>query len=161
MSFLKQFFGRAVQEAQEFDAVMASCQFESSNNDCSLVQQLKQKQAEKREMDAKIKDFETSQPANVLRFMSFLMEMERHGFEMGCHHHHLEYGSYIYNHFKHRYGVGKLEDVLGGMSDTELNMMFEELKALKHRAKTVGGLRSQANQLSNEIDELKTRLGIE
>ena len=58
MNFLKQFFGRAVQEAQELDAVMASCQFESSTNDCSLVQQLKQKQTEKREMDAKIKDFE-------------------------------------------------------------------------------------------------------
>lgn len=140
---------------------MASCQFESSNNDCSLVQQLKQKQAEKREVDAKIKDFETSQPARVLRFMSFLMEMERHGFEMGCHHHHLEYGSYIYYHFQHRCGTGKLEDMLGGMSDAELNMMFEELKALKHRAKIVGELQSQAHQLDDEISELKTKLGIE
>ena len=160
MSFLKQFFGRAVQEAQEFDAVMASCQFESSNNDCSLVQQLKQKQAEKREVEAKIKDFETSHPAMVLRFEAFLMEMERHGFEMGCHHH-LEFGSRIYHYFKHRCGVWKLEDVLGRMSDAELNMIFEELRALKHRSKFFGELRSQANQLSDEIDELKTKLGIE
>ena len=160
MNFLKQFFGRAVQEAQEFDAVMTSCQFESSNNDCSLVQQLKQKQAEKREMDAKIKDFETSHPAMVLRFEAFLMEMERHGFEMGCHHH-LEFGSRIYHYFQHRCGVWKLEDVLGRMSDAELNMIFEELRALKHRTKLFGELRSQANQLSNEIDELKTKLGIE
>ena len=158
MGFLKQFFGRAVQEAQEFDAVMASCQFESSNNDCSLVQQLKQKQAEKREVDAKIKDFETSKPAMVLRFKSFLMEMERHGFEMGCHH---RIGSCIYHHFQHLRGVWKLEDVLGRMSDAELNMMFEELKALKHRAKIVGELQSQAQQLSDEISELKTKLGIE
>lgn len=160
MNFLKQFFGRAVQEAQEFDAVMASCQFESSNNDCSLVQQLKQKQAEKREVDAKIKDFETSKPAMVLRFKSFLMEMERHGFEMGCNHRR-DYGSCIYHHFQHRCGVWKLEDVLGRMSDAELNMMFEELKALKHRAKIVGELQSQAQQLSDEISELKTKLGIE
>ncbi len=160
MSFLKQFFGMAVQEAQEFDSVMASCRFESSNNDCSLVQQLKQKQAEKREVDAKIKDFETSQPAMVLRFKSFLMEMERQGFEMGCHHR-LEFGSCIYYHFQHRCGTGKLEDMLGGMPDAELNMMFEELKALKHRAKIVGELQSQAQQLSDEISELKTKLGIE
>lgn len=160
MSFLKQFFGRAVQEAQEFDAVMASCQFESSNNDCSLVQQLKQKQAEKREVEAKIKDFETSHPAMVLRFKAFLMEMERHGFEMGCHHH-LEFGSCVYHYFQHRCGVGRLEDVLGRMSDAELNMIFEELRALKHRAQIFGELRSQANQLSDEIDELKTKLGIE
>lgn len=160
MSFLKQFFGSSKPATPE-TTVIEVCQFTVEDGECSLVQQLKQKQTEKRKMDAKIKDFETSQPANVLRFMSFLMDMERHGFEMGCHHHHLEYGSYIYNHFKHRYGVGKLEDVLGGMSDTELNMMFEELKALKHRAKTVGELRSQANQLSDEISELKTKLGIE
>ena len=160
MNFLKQFFGRAVQEAQELDAVMASCQFESSNNDCSLVQLLKQKQAEKREMDAKIKDFETSHPAMVLRFEAFLMEMERHGFEMGCHHH-LEFGSRIYHYFQHRCGVWKLEDVLGRMSDAELNMIFEELRALKHRTKIFGELRYQANQLRDEIDELKTKLGIE
>ena len=161
MSFLKQFFGRAIQEAQEFDAAMASCQFESNNNDCSLVQQLKQKQAEKREADAKIKDFETARPASVLRFLAFLMEMERHGFEMGYYHRHLEYGPCIHHHFQHRCGAGKLEDMLGRMSDAELNMMFEELKALKHRAKIVGELQSQTQQLSDEISELKTKLGIE
>lgn len=160
MNFLKQFFGMAVQEAQEFDAVMASCQFESSNNDCSLVQQLKQKQAEKREVEAKIKDFETSHPAMALRFEAFLMEMERYGFEMGCHHR-LEFGSCIHHYFQHRCGVWKLKDVLSRMSDAELNMIFEELRALKHRAKIFGELRSQANQLSDEIDELKTKLGIE
>lgn len=160
MSFLKQFFGRAIQEAQEFDAVMASCQFESSNNDCSLIQQLKQKQDEKREVDAKIKDFETSHPAMVLRFKAFLMEMERHGFEMGCHHR-LEFGSCIYHYFQHRCGVWKLEDVLGRMSDAELNMIFEELRTLKHRAKIFGELQSQASQISDEITELKTKLGIE
>lgn len=86
--------------------------------------------------------------------------MERHGFEMGCHHH-LEFGSRIYHYFQHRCGVWKLEDVLGRMSDAELNMIFEELRALKHRTKIFGELRSQANQLSDEIDELKTKLGIE
>lgn len=59
MEFFKRLFGSAVEQAQEFDVAMASCQFESSNKDCSLVQQLKDKQTQNRAHTAHDVDWNT------------------------------------------------------------------------------------------------------
>lgn len=140
---------------------MASCQFESGNNDCTLVQQLKQKQSEKRELDAKIRSFEEARLENVTHFVTFLIEMERHGFEMELDYRRSYYHSTIYHFFQYRGGTAKLEDLLSGTTDNELNLIFEELRNLRDKAKIISELRSKSCQLDDEISELKTKLGIE
>lgn len=159
MSFLKQFFGKAVQEAQEFDAVMASCQFESSNNDCSLVQQLKQKQAEKRELDAKIKSLREPAGLCLEKFIIFLVSMESRGFEMTRGYHWPK--STIRRELSSEYGLCRFQDVVGRMTDNQLEGMFQELRDIKHKDGIISDLQQRSVLLGGEIDELKVKLGIE
>lgn len=76
MGFIKRFFGYAVEQAQEVDTALATCQFESSNKDCSIVQQLRDKQEQKKEVDAKIKAFEQHEPVVVDKFIELLLNLE-------------------------------------------------------------------------------------
>ena len=163
MSFLKEFFGESKPSGlEEFANQMQDmCRHESNTNDCSLVQQLKQKQAEKRELDAKIKNFNDDGISNIPHFVEFLMDMERQGFQMERDQKLTFYGSRIYYEFVRRFGVGKLEVLLAQTTDEELRLMFEELSNLKHKSKVISGLRENSARLGREITELKAKLGIE
>ena len=157
MGFLKRFFGSAVKQAQELDAAMASCQFESSNNDCSLVQQLKDKQAQKRNLEQEIKDYATKSPAVVTNLHKFLKELERSGFHTdsrfgrSC----LEYdmGSSM--------GMVLIERALCLMTDDDVRGIGEELCAIRDRRRTISEKESALAVICTEIAIIKTQLGIE
>ena len=163
MSFLKQFFGssKPVIPEEPVEPVREVCQFTIDAGDCSLIQQLKQKQSEKRELDAKIKSFDDDGISNIPHFVEFLMDMERQGFEMERDLKFTFYGSRIYYEFVRRFGVRKLEGLLGQTTDEEIRLMFEELSNLKHKSKVISELREKSARLDKEVAELKTKLGIE
>lgn len=157
MGFLKRFFRSAVEQAQELDAAMASCQFESSNNDCSLVQQLKDKQAQKRNLEKEIKDYAANSPAVVTNLHKFLRELERSGFHMdsrfgrSC----LEYdmGSSM--------GMVLIERALCQMTDDDVRGIGEELCAIRDRRRTISEKESALAVICADIAILKVQLGIE
>ena len=165
MGFFKRLFGSAVEQAPEFDAAMVSCQFESSNKDCSLVQQLKDKQTQKREIDSKITSFENHEPVVFEKFMEFLLKLERNRFEMG-----IEYRSYhtpgAYNSrikgtFGGYCGVERFEAVIAQTTIADIDAIHDELRTIKNRVNVLGGLHQQSKALSDEIKSLKAQLGIE
>ena len=167
MGFLKRLFGSAVEQAQEFDAAMASCQFESSNKDCSLVQNMKDKQAAKREIDGRIKSYNDHSADTIIQFFSLLVEMEKSGFKMGDHDWRMSYGygssnrSFITESFERAYGVIRLEEILDRMPEEGVAAIGTELTAMKQRATILGDLRRQSAELGKEIETIKTQLGIE
>lgn len=157
MGFFKRLLGSAVKQAQEFDAAMASCQFESSNNDCSLVQQLKDKQEQKRNLEKEIKDYATNSPAVVTNLSKFLKELEQTGFHMdnrfgrSC----LEYsmGSSM--------GMVLIERALCQMTDEGVRGIGEELCAIRDRRKTIAAKEASLAVICADIAIIKTQLGIE
>lgn len=163
MSFLKQFFGVRKQpvSVEQVEPIKEVCQFTENSGECSLVQQLKQKQAEKRDVDTKIKSYESAGAETVPYFLRFLVSMEQQGLEMERNFSRAYYDSRIYYDFQNRCGTARLEEVLCGMSDNEMNLMFEELRNLKNKAQVVGEYRAMSKKLGEEISELKTKLGIE
>lgn len=168
MGFFKRLFGSAVEQAQEFDVAMASCQFENSNKDCSLVQKLKDKQTQKRAIDNKIKSYDDHSANNIVNFFLLLVEMEKNGFKMGdCYN---RYPGLIYNEskrsfitecFDRLYGMRRLEEILDGMSEESVAAIGFELNALKTRATILSDLRRQSAELGGEITTIKAQLGIE
>lgn len=167
MGFLKRFFGETVEQAQVVDAAIATCQFESSNKDCSLIQTLKEKQAAKREIDGKIKSYDDHSSDNIAKFLALLVEMENRGFKMSDYDYRLGYGygnqkrSFITESFERAYGVIKLEGILDMMPEESVAAIGEELNAMKKRAAILGDLRRQSNELNKEIMAIKAQLGIE
>ncbi len=165
MGFLKRFFGSAVEQVQDFDAAMASCQFESGNKDCSLVQQLKEKQTTKRAIDNKIKSYDDHSANNITSFFLLLVEMEKKGFEMCSYDRNYPIGSYKHSYikecFERCFGVMRLEEILDGMSEESVAAIGSELNALKTRATVLGDLRRQTAELDKEIIAIKAQLGIE
>ena len=157
MGFFKRLFGSAVKQAQEFDAAMASCRFESSNNDCSLVQQLKDKQEQKRNLEKEIKDYATNSPAVVTNLCKFLKELEQSGFHMdsrfgrSC----LEYsmGSSM--------GMVLIERALCQMTDGDVRGIGEELCAIRDRRQTISEKEASLAVICADIAIIKTQLGIE
>lgn len=166
MSLLKRFFGEAVEQTQEVDAAIATCQFESSSKECSLVQQLKDKQAEKKAVDAEIKSFTSDEPVAMEKFIDLLLQMERHHFEMG-----MEYPRYytpgVYNSkikdsFYRYYGTAKLREIIDLMTEEDIDAIYDELKSMKNRASILNKLNQRRDTLEKEIKEIKSvQLGIE
>ena len=165
MNFLKRFFGSAVEQAQELDTAMASCQFESSNKDCSLVQQLKDKQTRKRAIDNKIKSYDDHSTNTVTNFFLLLVELEKNGVEMSRYDRSYPFMRSDYSLFKdsadRHFFVAKLEKVLDEMSESGVAAIGEELNALKTRARILCDLRRQSAELGKEIATIKAQLGIE
>lgn len=166
MSFLKRFFGYAVEQAQKADVVLATtCQFESSNKDCSLVQQLKDKQTQKRAIDNKIMSYDNHSANNILNFFLLLVKMEEKGIEMTKydrgHPFMVSNHSSIKECFERRFGMNKLEEILDEMSEDGVAAIGSELNALKTRATILRDLRHQSAELGKEIIVIKAQLGIE
>lgn len=165
MSFLKRFFGSAVEQAQEVDAALAACQFESSNRDCSLVQQLKDKQAEKKAVDAEIKAFTSEEPIVMEKFLMLLLQMEKNHFEMGmdyCSYHMPGvYNSRIKDSFYHHYGTAKFKEIITLMTEEDIDAIHDELKSMKNWVSILNKLNQRRNTLEGEIEQIKAQLGIE
>ena len=158
MSFLKQFFGSSNPTPSEV-AVREVCQFTIEDGECSLVQQLKQKQAEKRELDAKIKSLKEPAGLCLEKFIMFLGSMENCGFEMNRSYRWPK--STIRRELSTEYGLRKFQDIVGRMTDNQLEGMFQELRDIKHKDGIISNLYQQSVLLAGEIDELKAKLGIE
>lgn len=165
MGFLKRFFGYAVEQAQEVDTALATCQFESSNKDCSLVQQLKDKQTQKRAIDNKIKSFDIHSANNIRNFFLLLSKMEEKGIEMTKYDRVYPFG--VSNHssvkdcFERSFGMERLEEALDEISEDGVDAIGEELNTLKKRATILCDLRAQSAELGKEITTIKAQLGIE
>lgn len=158
MNFLKQFFGSS-NPAPSDTTGKEVCQFTIEDGECSLVQQLKQKQAEKRELDEKIKSLVEPAGLCLEKFIMFLGSMENCGFEMNKGYH--GFRSTIRRELSTEYGLRKFQDIVGRMTDNQLEGMFQELRTIKHKDGIISNLRQQSILLSGEIDELKAKLGIE
>lgn len=165
MGFLKRFFGSVVEQAQEVDAVLATCQFESGNKDCSLVQQLKDKQTQKRAIDNKIKSYDLHSADNIRNFFLLLYKMEAKGIEMTKYDR--GYPFMVSNHssvtdcFERSFGMARLEEALDEIAEEGVAAIGEELNTLKKRALILCDLRSQSAELGKEIAQIKAQLGIE
>lgn len=165
MSFLKRLFCSPVEQAMEVDAALSKCQLGGSSNDCSLIKQLQAKQAQKRDVDAKIKSYEDHSQVNIPQLINLLLEMEKKGFEMCNYDHHYPFGGHtpssIRECFKYSFGTMMLETILDDMSESDVEQIGCELKSLKTRASIVCDLRRQSTELNTEIATIKSQLGIE
>lgn len=165
MSFLKRFFGYAVEQAQEVDTALATCQFESGNKDCSLVQQLKDKQTQKRAIDNKIKSYDLHSADNIRNFFLLLCKMEAKGIEMTKYDRGYPFMvsnySSVKDCFERSFGMARLEEALDEISEEGVAAIGEELNALKKRAIIMCDLRPQSAELGKEIAQIKAQLGIE
>lgn len=163
MGFIKRMFQRELETVQDFDT--AICGFMSTNESCSLVQQLKDKQAEKREIDNKIKAFEQSEPVVLEKFIELLLRLEKAGFEMRMdyrpYHKLGVYNSKIKDTFNGYYGIQQFEGVIDQVPDTDIDAICIELKAVKNRVSVLIGLRQQSSVLAEEVKRIKDQLGIE
>lgn len=165
MGFLKRFFGYAVEQAQEVDTALATCQFESGNKDCSLVQQLKDKQTQKRAIDNKIKSYDLHSADNIRNFFLLLVKMEEKGIQMDKYDYDYPFRasmrSSIGECFERKFGMARLEEALDEISEEGVAAIGEELNALKKRAIILCDLRSKSAELGKEITNIKAMLGIE
>ena len=166
MSFLKRFFGSAVEQAQKADVVLTTtCHFESSNKDCSLVQQLKDKQTQKRAIDNKIMSYDNHSVNNITNFLLLLVKMEEKGIQMNKYDYDYPFRastrSSIGECFERKFGMARLEEALDKMSENCVALIGSELNAIKTRATVLRELRSQSAELEKEILAIKAQLGIE
>lgn len=170
---IKELFNKPIKEANELDTAMKElknvseqsiCEFESNTNDCSLVQQLKEKQAIKRIVDADIKAYNTHNYSSVQKFRHFLLALEENGFRMNNVYVTKQFdalkNSEINNMFL-REGTRRLEYVLDSFSLDDIDNIANELKALKQKIIIVEEKKATSNVLANDIANIKAKLGID
>lgn len=139
----------------------ANCVYESSIGDCSLIQKLKELQAQKKEVDKQIKNYAESHCASVDNFVNLLVKMEEAKCFSYCNERLLrDYESGIRKHFEYS-GTSHLEYVLGSFSENGVQLICNELKDLSNKVNTIAKKRELANKLDTEIKKIKDTLGIE
>lgn len=165
MGWLERILGGNDSRPFTIEEVTPTCQFESNNNDCSLIQQLKEKQTTKRGIDEKIKAFEQHEPAVIDKLLEFLLLLESNRFEMGmeCRSYHMPgaYNSGVKRTFYDHYSMLRLERVIAQVTESDLDAIHAELKSMKNRVNVLGELHQQSSALADEIKVIKAQLGIE
>lgn len=171
---IKELFNKSTKEAKKLDTAMKElksvheqsiCEFESNTNDCSLVQQLKEKQTMKRIVDADIKAYNNHSNATIQKFWHFLITLEKNGFKMNS-------NSNSYRMFPVQEksdirdifiieGTYRLERVLDSFTLDDINDIFNELMALKQKTIVIEEKQAVSKALVKDIDDIKTKLGIE
>ena len=138
-----------------------NCAYESSNGDCSLIQKLKELQAQKKEVDKQIKNYAESHCASVDNFVALLVKMEEAKCFLYCNHGiFLDHESGVRKHFEYS-GTSHLEYALGFFSENSVRLMCNELKDLSNKVNVIAEKKELANKLTAEIKKIKDTLGIE
>lgn len=133
-----------------------TCKYESSTSDCSLVQQLKEKQAAKKEIDNYIKAYENNSPSTTQYLRKFfLMLLESNGFEMDYYYRRAE------RMFEYNYANIIFERAIHDLSVDDVNNLTSEIISLKQKACILTAKREESNILNKEIADIKEKLGIE
>lgn len=131
------------------------CRHESNTSDCSLVQQLKEKQAAKREIDDYIKAYENNAPHITCHLQKFFMALESYGFEMDYFHQSVD------RLFRYNYAAVVIEKALHDLSIDDVNHLTSEIISLKQKAYVLEEKRESSKVLGQEIADIKDKLGIE
>lgn len=151
---------KCVKQAEEFDKLAHPdyhsdyCKFESSLGDCSLLQQLKEKQTLKMEVAKEVKaleNYSVSETQHLLGFLTNLTKAKIIDFPYGL------YGLYTTTDNLNR----EVDYVLRNMSVNQVNDLCKELMSLKQRSNNMKAAQRRLNLIETEIKELRDRLGIE
>ncbi len=151
---------KCVEESQNFDTAMSkatqnTCKHESDTGDCSLIQQLKEKQAIERMIKNDIKELEKDDISTIKCTYNLLHSLYhflfyripcRENFEMFC------------NNFA---VVRMVESSLHDVSIKDIDNIANELKTLKQRTSILAEKRSALKVIQADINDIKSRLGIE
>jgi hypothetical protein len=139
----------------------SECQHVDSTGECSLIQRLKELQAQKKEVDKQIKDYERNSCSMVDNFIKLLAEMERAGCFIYCNDRlRRDYSSGVRKHFEY-HGTSHLEYALGSFSENGIQLICNELKDLSNKVNIIAEKQKMSNKLAEEIKEIKDTLGIE
>lgn len=156
---------KCVEESQNFDAAMSetimneatqnTCKHESDASDCSLIRQLKEKQAIERTIKNDIKELEKDDIFTI---------------ECTCHLLHSLY-HFLFNRIPCRENFDKIcndfavvrmvEDSLCDFSIRDIDNIANELKILKQRDSILAEKRSALKAIQANINDIKSKLGIE
>lgn len=150
------------EDAPMFKPMLKSeCQHVDSTGECSLIQRLKELQAQKKEVDKQIKDYERNSCSMADNFIKLLVEMEKSGCFVYCNDRvWRDYNSGVRKHFEY-HGTSHLEHALGSFSANGIQLMLNELKDLSNKITIITEKRELSNKLAEEIKEIKDTLGIE
>ena len=157
INLLKNIF-KKVQKSDS--ASQGICKYESATNDCSLIQQLKEKQAEARVIESEIKSYDKDDLSIISHVIDFLRTLEQYGFRMN------DFKAFGYSEdvdrmFVHYNEVSILERALYNMSTSDIDSIANELKSLKQKTVTLEEKNSALEAVNKDIANIKTRLGIE
>lgn len=144
------------------------CTNESSTSDCNLVQQLKEKQAEKKQIELAIHDYKSELATiDIPTVVQFLLKLEDGGIVLkhnsrplfSSTYHETSYNpSEIRTTLSH-IGTGKIKAVL--VEFNNVDKMCTEIKALQAKANMLADMQKRSMELDDEIDQIKAVLGIE
>ena len=131
------------------------CKYESSTGDCSLIQQLKEKQAAKKKIDEDIKAYESNSPLIAQSIRKFFIALEKRGLEMDHYYHRVD------KMFDHHYATCIVANALYDLSLEDVESLISEIQSIKQKAVVLEEKRLKSQVLGQNIADIKERLGIE
>lgn len=136
------------------------CKHVNSTGECSLIQRLKELQAQKKEVDKQIKEYKGNNRILANNFIKLLAELERNGCFEYCNYRNRWTDSGVRQYFEY-HNVSALEHALHSFSKNDIQSICNEIKQLSDKANIIAEKQELSNNLADQIKAIKDTLGIE
>lgn len=139
------------------------CEFNGIGRDCDLVKELREKQNKLKDVQKELNKLETDNPELIKTFLKFLDSCNKNGFfEIleRCGHFALGNNWHV-SEIVRKYGMNSVQDGLQDITVEEIDKMCNELKIVKEKGKIIKEYKDEENLLKKNIDDIKSKLGIE
>ena len=153
--FKKLFKKNAKSNTEHIKEVAVPCVCEGNNEHCDLVLKLREKQALRKEIEEKINIFNKND-SELINFFKFLKALENKGFAMekGL------YGWDVYGCYNQKH-MSILKYVIDECSSADIFRITEELKSYKTNTYVIAEMKRTLKVTKDDIEEIKSKLGIE
>lgn len=141
--------------------VITECKHIGGSGDCNLIQKLKELQAEKKEVDKQIADYEKCDCSMITKFVDFMVTLhEDNALPYHDWYSCKGYSAKIRDYYNY-HNARILERPLSQFTMSDIEEICNELKLVKKRTEVLEEKRELSKKLADEIKGIKDTLGIE
>lgn len=147
----KKLFKKGTESTINTKKIIVPCTCDAGNENCDLILQLRKHQGLRNEIKNEIQTLDKGGHELINHFINFLEELKKNGLPMDC----------FNKWFPNEMIVQAIENTISKCPSAEIFRITQELQTYKNRADIICEKQRALKAVEDDIEKIKTELGIE